>query len=576
MSSSTDLSNPWATLDGLLGIETVAVNPDLSVGELAFYGRCSTEDNQDPETSRGWQLGNARKFVEPYGGAVSAEFFDVGQSRSVPWDRRREGARLLAALKDPRRTWTGVVVGEGTRCWFGNQFSLIAPRFAAYGVELWVPELGGKFDPRNPSHKMLMSVLGGMSESERQHVQARVRAAMDTQVVNEGRHQGGRAPYGYVVADGGPHPNPRKAAEGFRLRVLAIDDAAAEVVRRIFAEYVAGNGDRAIAGMLNTRRCAVPVGAAARSEPPPSRRRLAGQHRAGDSRQPALHGLRGVRAMGAARDAARPGRRGRRSRDAVPASCAGADRALSYTRASGYRVRRAVHAGAVAPPDQECRWPGHRTEGRAGSESVTRRPYLLRGMVHCGACGRGCRARSCASDATTGATRTTWLPARGAGEPSRTVNLREDVVSAVNGWIGPLFVPQHREPRFGRWWRRKAIRERWRGGRGATAARRGRRDAPPLPGGDRGRRRSDGDRRPDQPGTGRTGRRASEPGAPRTATGAVHRSAGRAIIDELGDVGAAMGTPVPTGLPSSTASGHRRALRAVRLRRVSHSDHACG
>ena len=218
----------------------MAADPEQSVGELAFYGRCSTEDNQDPETSRGWQFGNARKFVEPYGGTVSAEFFDIGQSRSVPWDRRREGARLLAALKDPRRTWTGVVVGEGTRCWFGNQFSLIAPRFAAYGVELWVPELGGKFDPRNPSHKMLMSVLGGMSESERQHVQARVRAAMDTQVVNEGRHQGGRAPYGYVVVDGGPHPNPRKAAEGFRLRVLAIDDAAAEVVRRIFAEYAGG------------------------------------------------------------------------------------------------------------------------------------------------------------------------------------------------------------------------------------------------------------------------------------------------------------------------------------------------
>jgi hypothetical protein len=92
---------------------------------------------------------------------------------------------LLAALKDPGRSWNAVVVGEGTRCWFGNQFSLIAPRFEAYGVELWIPELGGVYDPRNPSHKMLMSVLGGMSESERQHVQARVRAAMDVQVINE-------------------------------------------------------------------------------------------------------------------------------------------------------------------------------------------------------------------------------------------------------------------------------------------------------------------------------------------------------------------------------------------------------
>ncbi|GLY71252.1 hypothetical protein [Amycolatopsis taiwanensis] len=64
----------------MLGVKVV----DAGIGPLAFYGRCSTEDNQDPETSHGWQLGNARKFVEPLGGTVAAEFFDVGQSRSVP------------------------------------------------------------------------------------------------------------------------------------------------------------------------------------------------------------------------------------------------------------------------------------------------------------------------------------------------------------------------------------------------------------------------------------------------------------------------------------------------------------
>jgi hypothetical protein len=94
-------------------------------------------------------------------------------------------------------------------------------------------------------------VVAVTSESERQHVQARVRAAMDAQVLKEGRHQGGRAPYGYLVVDGGPHPNPRKAAEGFRLRVLAVDEDAAEVVRRIFREYLGGRGDRAIAKGLN-------------------------------------------------------------------------------------------------------------------------------------------------------------------------------------------------------------------------------------------------------------------------------------------------------------------------------------
>src|SRR2546429_9556920 len=114
-------ADPWTTLDDLWGVEPVA-EVDEGIGSLAFYGRCETEDNQDQETSLGWQLGNARKFVEPLGGQVVAEFFDIGQSRSVPWDRREEAARLLAELKRPDRGWDAVVVGEGTRCWFGNQF----------------------------------------------------------------------------------------------------------------------------------------------------------------------------------------------------------------------------------------------------------------------------------------------------------------------------------------------------------------------------------------------------------------------------------------------------------------------
>ena len=157
-----------------------------------------------------------------------------------------------------------------------------------------MPELGGKFDARNPSHKMLMSVLGGMSESERQHLQARVRAAMDAQVVNEGRHQGGRAPYGYGVAHAGPHPNPRKAAEGYRLRVLVIDEPAADVVRQTFAEYLEGLGDRERA---QAGRRAMPIGAAAGPEPAPARRRVAGEHGPLDPGELSLHRIRDLRTM---------------------------------------------------------------------------------------------------------------------------------------------------------------------------------------------------------------------------------------------------------------------------------------
>ncbi|MEU2042038.1 hypothetical protein ABZ505_25900 [Nocardia niwae] len=45
-----------------------------------------------------------------------------------------------------------------------------------HGAEVWVPELGGRFDPRNVTHSMMISMLGGLSESERQHVQQRTRS----------------------------------------------------------------------------------------------------------------------------------------------------------------------------------------------------------------------------------------------------------------------------------------------------------------------------------------------------------------------------------------------------------------
>jgi hypothetical protein len=61
---------------------------------------------------------------------------------------------------------------------------------------------------------VMAACSGGMSESERQHVQARVRAAMDAQVVNDGRHQGGRAPYGYLVVEAAHTPTRGRSPKG--------------------------------------------------------------------------------------------------------------------------------------------------------------------------------------------------------------------------------------------------------------------------------------------------------------------------------------------------------------------------
>ncbi len=58
---------------------------------FAFYGRVSTEDWQDPASSRARQREQAAALVRGHGSIV-AEFFDVGESRSVAWARRPQAA----------------------------------------------------------------------------------------------------------------------------------------------------------------------------------------------------------------------------------------------------------------------------------------------------------------------------------------------------------------------------------------------------------------------------------------------------------------------------------------------------
>jgi site-specific DNA recombinase len=142
--------------------------PDLDQAALArrfwFLGRVSTEDNQDPEASCNWQKSRSRSLIEPAGGIIVAEYFDIGQSRSLPWKRRPRAAQLLADLADPGRGFDAVVIGEPQRAFYGNQFGNTFPLFEHYGVSLWVPEVGGPIDPANEAHDMIMSTFGSLSK----------------------------------------------------------------------------------------------------------------------------------------------------------------------------------------------------------------------------------------------------------------------------------------------------------------------------------------------------------------------------------------------------------------------------
>ncbi|WP_214106196.1 recombinase family protein [Acrocarpospora catenulata] len=115
----------------------------METTRFAFYGRVSTEDNQDPASSRAWQITRSRALIEPRGGMIVAEFFDVDKSRSIPWQRRPQASALLAELRRPDRGFGAVVIGEPHRAFYGNQHGLTFPLFEHFGVPLWVPEVGG-------------------------------------------------------------------------------------------------------------------------------------------------------------------------------------------------------------------------------------------------------------------------------------------------------------------------------------------------------------------------------------------------------------------------------------------------
>jgi site-specific DNA recombinase len=235
---------------------------------FVFYGRVSTEDWQDPVTSRARQREQAGALVRGHG-VVVAEFFDVGQSRTVAWGRRPEAAALVAQLADLGRGWDAIVIGEYERAFYGSQYAAMAPLFEHYGVQLWMPEAGGRVDFASEHDERAMTVLGLSSKREVTRTSIRVRAAMAAQTREQGRYLGGRPPYGYRLADAGPHPNKAHAAWGRRAHRLEPDPGTAHVVRWMFAQRLAGHSVARIARALND--AGIPCPSAADPERNPHR-----------------------------------------------------------------------------------------------------------------------------------------------------------------------------------------------------------------------------------------------------------------------------------------------------------------
>jgi DNA invertase Pin-like site-specific DNA recombinase len=226
---------------------------------FAFYGRMSTVDFQDRASSCRWQRNYADDLIAGHGRIV-AEFFDEGVSRRTAWADRPQAARLLTAITDPDREFDAIVVGEYERAFHGQQFEQLTPALRRHDMQLWLPETYGRVDFDNPRQLALLDLLGVHSQREVSRARYRTTAAMRAQAELQGRHLGGRPPYGYQLVDAGPHPNRAHAAWGRRLHRLEPDPVTAPHVRWIFTQRLAGRSVASIARALNDNHVPCPSG----------------------------------------------------------------------------------------------------------------------------------------------------------------------------------------------------------------------------------------------------------------------------------------------------------------------------
>jgi site-specific DNA recombinase len=367
----------WAERSARRRVCRAACDPEPGWLRFLFYGRVSTEDWQDPVMSRARQREQAEMLVRGHG-VIVAELFDIGLTRKLAWALRPQSAALVAALADPDRGWDAVVIGEYERAFYGSQYAAVAPLLEHYGVQLWMPEVGGRVDYQSEHDEKTMTGLGLSSKREITRTSIRVRTAMMVQTREQGRYLGGRPPYGYRLVDAGPHPNKAHAAWGRRAHRLDPDPATAPTVRWIFAQRLAGHSVARIARALN--EAGVPCPSAA----DPGRN----SHRSGTAWTlgAVTTILENPRYTGR-----QVWNRQRTDSELVdPANVTLGHKSVQrWNLPDGWIIsNRPAHPALVSEDDFIAAQDVNATRGRAPHGEPVVRRYLLAGLLSCGVCGR--------------------------------------------------------------------------------------------------------------------------------------------------------------------------------------------
>jgi site-specific DNA recombinase len=224
--------------------------PTGSAPRYAWYGRVSTEDEQDPTLSFPRQLQNAERQVAEVGGRIVSHYYDIESGTrayaargsgglagfDIPIPRDGGLQDLLAdAARHPAR-FDRVIVESISRLSRNSSVAFrVEDELRQAGVRLCAAD-----EPQDESFGtiVLRHVNIGIARGYHHELMVKSRQGQETST-RQGWHTGGVALYGYRFTTH-DHPNPHKASRGQSKRTLELDPVRAPVVRAIYDWYLGG------------------------------------------------------------------------------------------------------------------------------------------------------------------------------------------------------------------------------------------------------------------------------------------------------------------------------------------------
>lgn len=195
---------------------------------VALYARVSTEDQAKEGFSLDAQRERLRAFCRAQGWTVAKEYVDDGHSG------RNANRPAYRAMLSEREAWDKILVIKMDRIHRNSRnFMEMMDELREWGKDF--VSATESLDTSTAMGRFVMDIIQRIAQLESEQIGERVYMGMSQKHRSGEGLNGFRRPYGYRYVDGR----------------LCVDDAEAEVVRRIFKEYGEGRSLHSIAARLN-------------------------------------------------------------------------------------------------------------------------------------------------------------------------------------------------------------------------------------------------------------------------------------------------------------------------------------